>query len=88
MAQNEFNSNLDARRVDELDLHFMNDTRLWFRANSMSWDYITDWYITLVNSGLEPGPPDPKSGFDHHGRRLRRLGTDPRRTALQAFSSL
>jgi hypothetical protein len=58
MAQGEFNPQLDAQHVTSWIFLLMNDTRLWFRAESMSWDYITDWYVTLVSRGLAPGSPD------------------------------
>ncbi len=64
MAHRDFNPQLDAQYVTNWIFIVMNNTRLWFRANSMSWDHITDWYVTLVARGLEPGSHDRESSFD------------------------
>jgi AcrR family transcriptional regulator len=64
MAQGEFNPQLDAQHVASWIFILMNDTRLWFRAKSMSWDYITNWYVTLVSRGLAPGSLDRESSLD------------------------
>ena len=54
MARGDFNSQLDAQHVTDWIFTTMNDTRLWFDANSMSWDDITAWYTALVAHGLAP----------------------------------
>jgi AcrR family transcriptional regulator len=54
MAQGEFNSQLDAQHVTSWIFTMMNDTRIWFEADSMVWDDVTAWYIALVTRGLAP----------------------------------
>jgi AcrR family transcriptional regulator len=63
MARGDFNPQLDAQFVTNWIFIVMNDTRLWFRPNSMSWAYITDWYVTLVSRGLGRGTPESTSSF-------------------------
>ena len=64
MARRDFNPQLDAQFVTNWIFIVMNGTRFWFRANSMSWADITDWYVTLVSSGLGRGSPETHSSFD------------------------
>ena len=64
MAHGDFNPELDAQCVTNWIFTVMNDTRHWFRANSMSWDSITRWYVTLVARGLEPESPASRFVFN------------------------
>ncbi len=64
MAHGDFNPELDAQFVTNWIFTVMNDTRHWFRANSMRWDSITTWYVTLVARGLEPESPASRFVFN------------------------